>query len=74
MSVSIEKDILEELAKLEVEQQRRVLDFARALTAKPIGRRGEELLIFAGAISSEDLGIMTQAIEQGCEQVNLNEW
>ncbi|HZS49018.1 MAG TPA: hypothetical protein VFC63_28365 [Blastocatellia bacterium] len=74
MSTSFEKDILDELAKLGSEQQRQVLDFTRALTASPIGRRGEELLTFAGAISTEDLKMMTSAIEEGCEQVNINEW
>jgi hypothetical protein len=33
-----------------------------------------DLLPFAGSIPHEDLEAMTQAIEEGCEQVNGDEW
>lgn len=72
---TIEKQILDQLSKLPIEQQHRVLDFARTLAGtKPAGRSGRELLNFAGTIHIGDLNIMSQAIEEGCEQVNLNEW
>lgn len=29
---------------------------------------------FAGCIDSDDLDLMTQAIEQECEKVDINEW
>jgi hypothetical protein len=72
---TIQKELLDQLSKLPVEQQHQVLDFARKLAgSKPTGRSGKELLSFAGTIPIADLNIMTQAIEEGCEQVNLNEW
>jgi len=38
------------------------------------GIPGQQLLQFAGAIHTEDLKLMRQIIEEGCEQVDLNEW
>jgi hypothetical protein len=70
---SLQKEILDHLNKLPIEQQRQVLDFARTL-AKPVGKHGKELLHFAGGIDPEDLKLMSQAIEQDCEHINSNEW
>lgn len=75
MSQTLQKDILDQLDKLPPEQQRKVLDFARSLSkANPVGKAGEELLGFAGIMDAEDTEAMSQAIEEGCEQVNINEW
>ena len=38
------------------------------------GVRGKKILQFAAKIPSEDLSIMAREIQQGCEQVDLNEW
>ncbi|MFB2970027.1 hypothetical protein ACE1CD_13710 [Aerosakkonema sp. BLCC-F183] len=71
----IEKEIFTQLNKLSDEQQQQVLDFARFLAMKnPVGVPGKELLQFAGTISHEDAKIMLEAIEEGCGQVDLNEW
>lgn len=71
----LEKEIREQLEHLALEQQRQVVDFARALaTAQPHGTPGQNLLSFAGTINSDDLKVMTQAIEEGCEKVNIDEW
>jgi hypothetical protein len=70
-----QKEILEQLGKLTVEQQLKVLDFARELVANgPVGAPGRDLLRFAGAIDPEDLKTMAQVIEEESERVNLNEW
>ena len=72
---SLQKQILDQLDKLPIEQQHQVLDFARTLArTKPAGKPGKDLLSFGGAIAIADLKIMSQAIEEGCEQVNINEW
>ena len=63
---SLQKEILDQLDKLHIEQQRQVLDFARVL-AGPVGKHGKELLHFAGDIKLEDLRLISQAIEQDCE-------
>lgn len=70
---SIQKELLDQLSKMHIEQLRQVLDFARTLTI-PVGKPGKELLRFASEINLEDLKIMLQAIEQDCEQVHVNEW
>ncbi|MBD1933920.1 hypothetical protein H6F79_19170 [Trichocoleus sp. FACHB-69] len=63
------------LNKLNLQQQQQVLDFARFLAmTKPAGVLGKKLLRFAGAIPADDLNLMAQAIKEGCEQVDLNEW
>lgn len=68
-------ELLELVRQLPVAEQRRVLDFARALSAsRPQGVAGHELLRFAGTILSEDLTRMAEAIEQGCEQVDTHAW
>jgi hypothetical protein len=38
------------------------------------GVPGRHLLQFAGTIDSADLDLMSQAIEEGCEQIDLDEW
>ena len=71
----LEKALHEQLDRLPLEQQRQVLEFARALAMVEIrGVPGSALSRFAGTIEPEDLNAMTQAINEGCEEVNSNEW
>lgn len=75
MDTSLEKDILDELDRLDPSQQLQVLHFVRALIlTRPVGVPGKDLLRFAGTIDAQDLAIMTQVIEEGCEKVNPDEW
>jgi hypothetical protein len=75
MSSVLGQEILEQLAELTPEQQRQVLAFARSL-ARPtwVGTPGYALLPLAGTIPIEDLEEMARAIEEGCEQIDLDEW
>ncbi|MFQ5851497.1 MAG: right-handed parallel beta-helix repeat-containing protein [Candidatus Binatia bacterium] len=43
-------------------------------SSQPKGVAGKQLLHFAGAIDADDLQMMTDVIEAGCEQVDLDEW
>ncbi len=75
ISPTLEQELHEHLRHLAVEQQRQVVDFARALAVTRVrGVPGPTLLQFAGAIEAADVATMAQAIEHGCEQVNSNEW
>ena len=75
MSKNVTGAILEQVRALLPEEQQRVLEFARALaTSRPRGVAGKDLLRFAGTIPKDDLKMMSVAIEEGCEQVNANEW
>ncbi len=75
MSISIVDKVIEQLKELPQELQWRVLEFTRALTfSTPHGTAGARLLYFAGTIQPDDIKTMREAIEQGCEQVDGNEW
>ena len=67
-------EIFEEVNDLSPVQQREVLAFARSLKAKLRGVEGASLLNFAGSITSSDLTQMREALEEGCERINVVEW
>lgn len=74
MNQLIEKEIFARLDKLSPEQQQQVLNFIRVINSLT-GVAGKNLLRFAGTIESDDLHLITQAIEEDCEQVNdVDEW
>lgn len=68
----IKDDLLAQLDKLPYDLQLRVLDFVKALIPK--GVKGESLLRYKGAIPADDLKLMSKAIEEGCEKVDISEW
>jgi len=75
MDASIVDKVVEQMNALPNELQWRVLEFTRALTlSAPRGVSGKQLLRFAGAVPQGDVRLMREAIEQGCEQVDANEW
>jgi len=75
MSTVVMDKVVEELAGLPSEMQWRVLEFARALArSRPRGVPGKDLVGLAGTIPPEDLAEISQAIEQTCEQVDLDAW
>jgi len=67
---TVQTELFDELARLSPDQQRRVLRFAREL---PDGTRGSwrEMV---GTLDAQSARQMTDAIEQGCEQVDADEW
>ena len=69
---SIKDNLIAQIDKLPHDLQVRVLDIIKALTPK--GVEGKSLLRFEGSISTDDLQLMSQAIEEGCEKVDINEW
>ncbi|EKV03389.1 hypothetical protein Lepto7375DRAFT_5686 [Leptolyngbya sp. PCC 7375] len=75
MSLSIIDQVIEQLSNMPQSLQQQVLQFARILGQVRIqGTPGHKLLKFAGSIQSDDLTLMQDAIEEGCEQVDLDEW
>ncbi|NWG14922.1 MAG: hypothetical protein HXY20_15485 [Acidobacteria bacterium] len=69
------QQIIQQLDQLPVELQRKVFEFAQALTLSlPKGTPGKDLARFSGVIEREDIEAMTQAIEANCEQVDTHEW
>jgi hypothetical protein len=75
MSISVIDQVVEQLRAMPQPLQWQVLNFARTLIDSKIqGVSGQQLLQFAGSIPFDDLQLMQEAIEQNCEQVDLNEW
>lgn len=69
------QEIVQRLKNLSLEQQRKVLGFILELSGEPPKKYpGKNLLQLVGTISKEDLEIMKQAIEEGCEQIDESEW
>ena len=69
ISLGLEQEILLQLEKLPLRQQRRVLDFARELSSTQIkGVSGSVLIPFAGTIEADDLRIMSHAANEDCEK------
>jgi len=74
MTTLVDK-VVDQLKTLPYEMQWRVFEFTRALAVSaPRGVPGLQLLRFAGAIPPDDLQLMRQTIEEGCERVDTNEW
>jgi hypothetical protein len=69
---AIKDSLIAQLDKLPYDLQLRILDFAKTLV--PTGVKGNSLLRFEGGISDEDLNLISKAIDEGCERVDLSEW
>jgi len=75
MNTSIIDEVIEQLRAMPPHLQWQVLEFTRTLGKSQIqGTPGQQLLRFAGSIPPDDLQLMSEAIEQGCEQVDSDEW
>jgi len=75
MSIPIIDEVVEQLKVMPQPLQRQVLEFVRSLAKAEVrGTPGQQLLRFAGLILSDDLHLMREAIEQDCEQVDVDEW
>ena len=68
MSMSIVKGVVTQLETLPDDLQQQVLDFVKNLKGRQV-TPGMKLIQFAGAIPKHELQQMSQAIEEGCEQV-----
>jgi hypothetical protein len=74
MSADLPSQIHSELAGLDSVKQRQVLTFIRSLKGTPKGVQGFELKRFAGTLTQADAQTMIEAVEAGCEQVDVDEW
>ena len=75
VSAVIKDELLSRIDQLPVELQRRVIAFADALVlSNPKGTPGRDLLRFAGTLDEDSAREMQEAIEDACEQVDVNEW
>ncbi|RJQ40001.1 MAG: hypothetical protein C4550_04305 [Nitrospiraceae bacterium] len=73
MTTTLIKDnFMAQFDKLPLDLQLRALDFVKSLIPK--GIEGKNLLRFEGIIPVDDLRLMTKAIEENCEKVDIGEW
>jgi hypothetical protein len=70
---SIDTQLLSYFHSLSKPQQLDVLDYLRSLLKKD-SSSNKGLLKLAGSITSEDLKLMDEAIKEGCEQIDKDEW
>lgn len=72
---TIKNQILSDLDKLSPEQQKRAAELVHGLVAPlPKGASVEDLLSVAGTLDDQAAREMMQAIEEGCERVDFDEW
>ena len=74
MTIDIPAQIVAELGNLPPDRQRRVLEYVRSLRGIGPGMSIDQLRKHIGSIDPEEGKAMRDAIETGCEQVNLDEW
>lgn len=74
-TLAIKNELLHHLNRLPTDMQCQVLQFARALEMSVnAGVTGKSLISFAGSIPADDLTVIAQAVEEGCERVDSHEW
>jgi len=72
---AIKEQILNDLDQLSPEQQKRAAELVHGLISPRLkGTPGRELLRFSGTLDDESARQMMEAIEEGCERVDLDEW
>jgi hypothetical protein len=75
VSDAVKDQIMAQLSGMSEEEQLRVLRVVRSMGERPgDGVDGRSLLSFAGAINADDARSMSEAIEEGCERIDPNEW
>jgi len=72
---STNDEVMDELRRLDESERRRVLEYARSLSERPLrGTPGEALLKYSGVWSDGLADEVAAAIEEGCERVDLDAW
>ncbi|HYL04798.1 MAG TPA: hypothetical protein VE075_02095 [Thermoanaerobaculia bacterium] len=75
VEAAVKEQILNDLERLSPDMQVRAAQLVHGLvSAAPRGVAGRDLLRFAGAIDSESVREMEEAIEDGCERIDTEEW
>jgi len=75
IDASIQNELLRQLERLSPNLQRRVVEFAAALShTSEQGVPASRLLELAGTLPPEDADEMRRAIERDCERIDRNGW
>ncbi len=70
---TIDTELLSYFHALAKPQQLDVLNYLKSLLKRDESSN-QGLLALAGSISSQDLKLMEEAIKEGCEQIDEDEW
>jgi len=71
----VKEQILNDLERLSPEKQRRAAELVHELVSVlPKGASVDDLLSVSGTLNDGAAREMIQAIEEGCERVDLDEW
>lgn len=74
-SIDIKRELFKQITQMPTHLQFQLLDYAKKLAGfKLQGISGRDLLLFSGVISTQDARRISKVIEEGCEQVNVDEW
>ncbi len=72
---AVKAQILSDLDQLSPEEQKQAAELVhRLVSPPPKGVPGHNLLRFAGILDPESAREMREAIEEGCERVDFDEW
>ena len=71
LKTGYEAEIIRSIHLLEKGRQKSVLAYIKSLLK---GSENKNLLKFAGSFSPEDIKEMEEAIGEGCENIDRNEW
>ncbi len=75
VQLAIQKQILNDLNKLSPAKQKRAADLVHGLVSPRVtGASVEDLMKVAGTLDDRSAREMMEAVEKGCEQVDLDEW
>lgn len=74
MATDIPSQVNTELSELTPDAQRRVLEYVRSLKRLGPGMSIDALAKHIGSIHPDEGQAIRDAIEAGCEQVNMDEW
>jgi hypothetical protein len=72
---AVKDQILQDLDQLSPAQQKQAAELVHGLVSSlPKGASVEDLMRLAGSLDEKSAREMMQAIEEGCERVDLDEW
>jgi len=71
IDIEVQTQLIAQLDKLPLPKQQRVLEYARSLGEPVRGTPGKDFLALSGILDPVSAQEMMQAIEEGCEQVEL---
>lgn len=74
MTTDLSQRITATVEKLAADEQLRVLEYACSLVHRPTVAPGKKLAESAVGISRQDLDLMQQVIEDGCERIDASGW